>query len=245
MSSPLNHLLPYIHRFRSTDLDDAPETPGIYAWYSVLAIGPKDWELDIIGGVDRGIERLGQVLARHSSRFSTPPLEVSAIGRFTASWKGRLFSDGVQQMQRSLSTTSQEPSTSSHPPFLSQVLAGPHLRKALVDILGLATPLLSSPLYIGVSDDLRRRLREHAGMLQRCAKVVARDPSARERLLEEDTQFAFRAIGSGLTLENLEVWTLDLSSALAKQYSNQDLRTLAEAAEWLLNRWHRPLHGKR
>jgi hypothetical protein len=243
MSEVFQGLLPHLKRFTVAGVQNAPAVPGIYAWYSVLSLGPKDWEVDIDAGVDRGIGRLRMALSRHTARFAVPALEVIARGRFTASWRGEVQSDGSHELSEGLLNDQDEEEGAG---ALAKVLSAPALRSALVRVISAATPVLAAPLYIGVTDDLNRRLGEHASSLQKSLEAVARDPSARGRLLKSDKSFAFRAVGSGFTLDHLEVWAIDLGALVGnQQLSPSEIRTLAEACEWLLNRWHRPLHGKR
>lgn len=242
MASQIDGVLKHLQRFRCSNFDAVPETPGLYAWYSVPTLGPKDYQMDVVNGEDLGATRLREALGRHTSRFMVPPLSIHAQGRFTAAWRGEIPSEGVrEECQRMSAEASVEDSRNP----LEKVLRAPVLRALLVEVLSLSTPFLAAPLYIGVSDNLKRRLNEHRDLLLNYAGIAAKTPDSRNDFLQSGKNFALRAIGSGFSPDGLEAWTLSISEWVPDQVSMADLRVLAEGAEWLLNRWYRPLHGKR
>jgi hypothetical protein len=105
-------------------------------------------------------------------------------------------------------------------------------------------PFLTAPLYIGVTNSLKRRLREHADLYNELRDSVANEP---ERLLDikratetHRTEFAHRAVAAEFEPENLSVYVRTHSSSLPAS----DVDRLLRSAEWLLNRWHRPILGR-
>jgi hypothetical protein len=218
----------------------------MYAWYPILDAGAADWGVQYAEGRDLGIERLRSLLLRHSSRFNTPPLQVKAIGRLTASWEGSIPGFGASIMEQVISRQDESPEAAGAVrarQALGQVLNAPRQRQRLVETLRLAVPAFVAPVYVGISDNLNRRLSEHVATLEKLYDAVIRDPSVRDRI--PDTNFASRAIAAGFTPDTLEVWILDLETAFEEAETANELRILADAAEWLLNRWSRPLFGKR
>lgn len=237
-------LLPHVARFAPNQVATAAEHVGIYAWYPVLDAGEADWRIEFKSDVDLGIERMRSLLQRHSARFNTPPLEVHAVGRLTAQWRGSIPGSSGSSLEEFLSCPAEDEGA-SHRTAFHAVLNAPGQRKRLVEILRFAVPIFSAPVYVGISDNLRRRLRDHVRDLMNLYETVQKDPDVRIRAQQKDMNFATRAIGAGFTPDTLEVWTLDLESAFEDATDPEGLRDLAEAAEWLLNRWSRPLFGKR
>lgn len=247
----LDELLRYYQAFTLETISQAPNVTGLYAWYAALGAGPKDWELDVVNGSDVGIERLRGLLKRQTDRLGFRTLEATAIGSFSQTWTGMLSdqtSDSLREvLAESSSSRRSENYDRQRAPKLQESLDSRDSRLLLVKALDLAIPCLSSPIYVGVAENLNSRLSTHARDVNRLAAAVARNPNIRQRLREETrTSFAIRAIASGFLPSNLRVCTLNLD-LLCKdlEVTNQDSRAVGEAVEWILNRWNRPYIGKR
>ncbi|MEO1268522.1 MAG: hypothetical protein AAFX99_10520 [Myxococcota bacterium] len=239
-------------RYTCMTVGQATTGVGLYAWYGVLDAGPKDWELDLDGDTDRGIERFRALLGRHTLRYTPPALAATAKGTFSTFYQGNLEEQSASALRRVL-TDGHEPNDEEESPYtilrakrLSETLESAQMRGWLVQTLGVATPILSAPIYVGVSDRVQERLSTHVRQLRQFSHAVAARPEDRQQLLEaEKSSFASRAVGMGFTVDTLEVWVLDIERLLDGEHDKAKLRTLVEAAEWLLNRWHRPLLGRR
>lgn len=253
MTDTFPEVLPHLRAFSCLGVEQAPSAPGLYAWYSMLHAGDPDWILDIVNGQDEGINRFRGLLERHTSRHESQEMRIEARGTFAQRWEGTLEETSIRGLRNFLSgetpTDDDEKSYSSSVPKLKGALDNPSMRKALLRILQVATPILASPLYIGVALDLRQRLGQHAEEIVKISHLAAKFPDKRKDLFRESNaskKFAIRAVASGFTSANLVVWTLNLETALQDQaLSPTKIRDLAEAAEWLLNRWYRPALGKR
>jgi hypothetical protein len=198
-------------------------------------------------GEDLGDQASRSLLQRHSTRFASPPLKIDARGAFFTGWRGDIQDSTQDKLRAALAgkTTANEQGTGElEPSQLDSVLASPQHREILIGILQLATPILSSPIYIGVAKSLRTRLRQHVDVLFKLANAAPATAEERDRLLS-DSRFASRAVGMGFSADTLSVWTLNLSAAYPGKSNTDALRAVAETAEWLLNRWHRPLLGRR
>ncbi len=239
--------------FTCSTVEQAPAAPGIYAWYSLLGAGPKDWDYEVVDGSDAGIGRLRSLLEKHTARHEAQTLRMEATGAFAQRWVGEVRETSNRALQRVLSGEDvDEGSDASYgkiAPKMRATLDNPQMRKALVRILQVSTPLISAPLYIGVATELRQRLQQHADEIVKVSHLVAGNAEKRNAVLEKGRsagRFALRAVGAGFTPESLVVWTLNLESMLEDQGLKTDkVRDVAEAAEWLLNRWYRPALGKR
>lgn len=226
-----------------TDPRRAPDAPGLYAWYGHLDAGPVDWELDPAAGEDKGRERLLALLNHHSARNNPPPLELRATANLNLGWRGDLDSTAATSVREVMDDMRDD--EGSGPSALKRTLGSPVRREALVHALWQATPILSAPLYVGVTESLESRLRDHLDDLRRALDVVRRSPESREILRRRGKTFGARAVGAGYDLESLRVFTLNFDDVLDGQLDAAQARTVAEAAEWLLNRWQRPPLGRR
>lgn len=248
------YLPSYIKKFSCSEIDLTPESVGLYAWYSKLDAGPPDYMLLEEDGKDIGLLRLAKLLIKHTERHSSPKLNLNAVGTFSSKWEGHLEDKTFARLQKALAFSDQIESMDSEyenkrSSSLKDTLREPDQREKLVDLLSTVVPFLTAPIYIGVSKNLKSRLLTHRKILQQATEIVSRDPEAKDRFLnEKKTNFSIRAIGKGFSLDALEVWIFDLENYFGKKCDPdnlRDLRDLAETAEWLLNRWHRPLVGKR
>jgi hypothetical protein len=224
------------------DLATAPDSPGLYAWYGALSLSPADYRDEVVDGVNLGPRRLRQSLARHTTRFDPRPRRLSARSEFGGRWRGELHDTGRAAIRRLLLG----PSVSDEgiEEALGAATSSELLRRELVSILQSAQPYLTAPLYIGVTNSLRRRLREHADLYNELRDAVAGEP---ERLMNikratenTRTEFAHRAVAAEFEPENLSVYVWPYASSL----SANDVDRLLRSAEWLLNRWHRPVLGR-
>lgn len=209
------------------DLDSAVTGPGIYAWYSAPLFGDSDAQ-------DEDGVRL--TLSRHSEHYLPPPLRVEARSRFWDEWTGRLAARDV--------VADQGPT----PEALQRCLAAEVSRERLIRLLDDAQTILQSPLYIGIGLNLRQRLVSH----KRAYHRLEHESTENRRILASEphggdaTRFAERVLVCGFRPDELSVWCLDLELALGvklgKTKSTQDL---LETVEWYMNRWARPMLGRK
>ena len=132
-------------------------------------------------------------------------------------------------------------------PKLQASLESRDARLLMVKALEIAMPVLSAPIYVGVATCLNTRLSQHVNDINKLSSAVNDDPEVRQRLREKGkSNFAQRAVAAGFTPESLQVWTCNLDLLIEDLESqSHDARAVAEAVEWLLNRWHRPYLGRR
>jgi hypothetical protein len=254
MSSPTLQtfvgLLKHVEAFSCLDVDEAPDSPGLYAWYGTLKAGPQDWEMKLANGNDLGHKACRSLLQKHTTRHASPPLAMEGRGAFTTIWKGDLRDTTAETLANILAqdgaTTEDAASGDPYPGQFQEVLASERTREILLKILQIATPILAAPVYIGVATSLRTRLKTHTDLLFKLSKHVDKNPDARHELQKlTNTKFASRAVSMGFTPDSLTAWTLNLTSVYPQKADQDALRMVAESAEWLLNRWYRPMLGRR
>jgi len=243
-------LLKHVEAFSCLDIDDAPESPGLYAWYGILKVGPQDWEMKLANGDDLGHKACRSLLQKHTTRHASPPLSLEGRGTFASMWRGDLRDMTAETLgallAEDISADGNATGGESYPSQLNEVLGSSRTREILLKVLQVATPILAAPVYIGVAKSLRSRLKQHTDLLFKLSKYVSKNPEARRELVNAPkSTFASRAISMGFTVDTLTVWTLNLASVYPEKEDQDVLRAVAETAEWLLNRWYRPMLGKR
>jgi len=230
-------------RFSVQDVGKAPEQPGLYAWYGKLDVGPADWAEHLVDGEDLGARLLRDVLRRHTTRFQNRGLhaEVSSSS-FRMKWTGELSDVTTPELAELLTDRLPAGQSPDDRRLLPQALEHAKLREALVTTLQITSPILSSPLYIGVSDNLRRRLGDHVRALYR---LMRSDDRSCDLEPDQRDDFASRAHDQGFTDATLEVFTFNLGELLSTDLRGEQLQAVRLAAEFILNRWHRPVLGKK
>lgn len=220
----------------ASEVDSAPADPGIYAWYGVPNPGRGDYAESLDDdGVDRGVRTFVEFLQRHTDRVRPPNLSVTARGGFWAEWAGSLGEIGHPRIVDALEAAVD----ASGPAKLREALRSEPTREVLAWGVHNAAPLAASPLYIGVAVSLRDRLSTHVAWIQKSLEAFDRTGSVPVEWRRN--QFGARAVDAGFRLTTLWVGTM----AFGGRVGNDELRDCAEAVEWILNRWYRPLLGER
>lgn len=246
-----------ISRYDLDAVNTATTSPGVYAWYAKLDVGPADYRRDLAGDgqQDLGELKLRELLLRHSVKFAPLPYQASAQSSFGLKWIGSLepaLQSNIERMLRQQDSeneddTEEEKTKTQKIQALFKTQITRHL---LIELLKSASPFLTAPIYIGTTDNLQRRLKEHVRDILAFCDYFADYPERREQVLAKirngrQPDFAVRVTALELGPDQLEVYTLD-AKKLTSQHdvSDEDLAALAACVEWLLNRWHRPLAGR-
>ena len=237
------------------EVSNAPEVVGVYAWYGALYAPLADYKRTVDeNGTDLGGGRLRAVLAKHLSRYQLAPFRLSGRGSFGADWRGTLEDRAHATMQDVvLGRVVPDPTDKTDHGFaksLANVSRKEPLRHLLSRALAASTPFLEAPIYIGMTNNLRRRLDQHVGRYRAIRDAVANDDARLEELRERarngPSNFAVRAIAMDFSPEHLKVYALDVEDlARESTLTSDQLRDVATVAEWLLNRSHRPSAGRR
>lgn len=246
----------WIKRFGFNEIDLEPNTPGIYAWYSKLEAGVADWRknVDEVTGIDSGELNIKRLLLLHSIKYNPPEYKIEARTSFELQWQGELKAQLANSFDKYLKSDDAESWQIKDKEELEDIkklqkpLKAERSRANLIEILNECTPFFSAPIYIGRSDDVSRRLKEHTDLIRRFARVVSADPSKRDDIVEHiktnKSNFAARVTALGFSPEQLEVFVFDFGVLLSDGYSTDELVNLSHTVEWLLNRWHRPIAGR-
>lgn len=244
-----------IARFDFDCVNQAPPTAGIYAWYAKIDAGIADYRhaLATDGTTDLGGKNLRQFLLRHSHKFDPTPYQATAKASFELTWTGTLEPQLATSLERVLGEHGFEDLGDKEKQLAERIqlpFRREKTRHLLVQLLKHATPFLTAPVYIGTSDNLRRRLLEHTRRILQLRDIIASAPEKREEILQsvrngKATSFAGRTTALELGPTELEVYTLDARRLCgAYEVTMEEIESLATCVEWLLNRWHRPLAGR-
>jgi hypothetical protein len=135
-----------------SEIDLAPDTPGIYAWYSRLVISKADIE-EVIKRITAA-KQVGDAPARHEveaalerfifSPYRETPYQVFLRGQLKPKFSGEVAHDA-----------------SKSDSLVGRLANNPERFRAVSDVLKTAAPWFTAPLYIGMATNLRSRLRQH------------------------------------------------------------------------------------
>ncbi|WP_422402999.1 hypothetical protein [Pseudomonas sp. GZD-209] len=135
-----------------SELDQAPEEPGVYAWYSRLVISKAD--------IDLAIKQI--ILAREKSIYDARVTVEMILDKFVfgpyqetpyqVSLRGQLKPKFIGEVLH-------EPSKSDT--LIDRLIHEPERLRVIADVLRKAAPWFTAPLYIGMAKNLRSRLLQH------------------------------------------------------------------------------------
>lgn len=208
------------------NLSQAPAVPGVYAWYYQPEI--TDFDLNtavsdiqrLAGQGDReGAKAVVVALLneRIMSYFRQDPYEILLTGPL----KPR--HSGVAKHEQRLS-----------PELVERLVNEPHRLRPLRDILAGSAPHFASPIYVGMSDNLRVRLLRHRTLIERYRQEDFRRSLEMVTGHSEDAGFARRVVSRKIPPDRL----------FAMICEADDVDGLHVDAENLLNRMYYPILGR-
>lgn len=135
-----------------SEIDLAPETPGVYAWYSRLVISKADVD-DVVKRVrmaGQESEAKAQVEIEDAldkfifSPYRETPYQVALRGQLKPKFSGEVL---------------HEPMKSDS--LIDRLASNPDRFRTVAEVLKSAAPWFTAPLYIGMAINLRTRLKQH------------------------------------------------------------------------------------
>lgn len=235
-------------RFGMLEVEQAPESPGIYAWYVTFRASAHDWETRPVDGHDSSIEGFLGLLREYASYYEPLPITLRGSAPYGGRWDGALEldhgvisrdsyekDDGSDRREKERREQDRE--------ALDNTISSQTGRRLLAQFLSRTTPVFSSPLYIGVAENLNERLQRHRNSYSRAMEWLRSNPHDVDRLKRDAKTFGQRAAARGIAMENLEAWVIDLKE-LELDASVNSLRESARSAEWLLHRLFAPILGR-
>lgn len=168
-----------------------PDSAGAYAWYYTPRIAKFDIEkiekeIKTIGAHDRreAHDILKAFLStRLFSTFEEHPYDVSIKGKLKPSYKGQL------QHQFSVSDS-----------LVNRLVDEPERISDIFKYIEKMVPLFASPLYVGMADNLKRRLSQHVNLI-----IRFRDSGVPSAEGSVDAGFAAEVVRRNMSPQNLSV----------------------------------------
>lgn len=226
-----------LRRFSYLELDAAPTGPGIYAWYIDFPAGPADWEPRVVDGTDKSVASTGAALLDFAGYLRPRSIQLTGAADYGLDWTGVLDPEYLDETLRTALAGDE-----SGLAGLAEVMHTPAERRALGEALRAAIPVFSSPIYIGVTQELNDRLSQHKRDYERAHAFLAAGPENREQLLASP-KFGVRLAASAIPVDHLSAYTLEIGSGTALPPARR--RAVAHLTERLLQRAFRPLYGRR
>jgi len=203
------------------EIENAPQAPGVYAWY----FRPHFTERDIsqltesIAAPERSAAApsiVAEFLNKHLfDYFTDAPYDVAISGQLKPRYAGKVF----QTFHPS-------------PDLVLRIASDPDRLRMLNGVFSEMIPDFSSPLYIGMSDDLHSRLVSHKIKISRM--LESDDSELNGDGDTSDHSFAREVVRRGIPTIRLQVRLL----------VSEQLRNIAADPENLLNRINYPILGK-
>lgn len=212
-----------IRKLLWADLATAPASPGIYAWYCRPQITDFDLKATIKAIHDTRTE--DRAKAEETARsmlddrvfkpFREEPYHAVIAGPLKASYNGPL--EHEFKVSESLVT---------------RVVDEPDRLNVIRDVLERSAPMFASPLYIGMSVNLRSRLGQHKRLIERYRQMRLRETP---QLQSSDAGFAWQIAKREISPDRLFVFTCEIGDA--------DDGTATDI-ENILNRLYYPILGR-
>lgn len=227
-----------------SDVFNAPQMPGLYAWYSILGLGNADLIIE---------SQTRSALRRQTSRYKPNALESEVKGNLGARWKGQLADVSMDDLSKLLEGSEPElnqgvsQAKQQRGTRLMQALEDHASRQALVNTLEKSIPMFLSPLYVGISENLNSRLQSHVNAYRSFSKNRSVVTLEENELDDTDEaagrSFATRAVNAGFKEDNLQVFLLPFENQF--DLNPAQIRNVISGVEYLLNRWTKPTLGVR
>lgn len=209
--------------YQWSDLASVPPRPGIYAWYYAVELSEYDLNKvisDIRRQRDDNSEYAKKTLVAFLEEFvfrsfSEEPYSASLKGALKPTYEGKVVHKPV------VSET-----------LLDRIIERPSRLRMLSSVLRHAIPEFASPIYIGMTKNLRARILKHRDLIDELRALQSK--TTREAADKQDQTFALRVVQRGMDLDGLRV-AVRLFSEEEGQYLD---------AENVLNRINFPILGR-
>ena len=231
-------------------IDSAPESPGLYAWYIEFQAGRRDWEMRVEDGKDSAVSGFSEILRRYEAQHEDVPIDLGGRSSYDTVWTGSLRKlEKAAQGDNDSDTVAEEvldgnfDQINEPRPGVGSV-DSEGKRQLYTNLLRSAIPVFAAPAYIGVTDNLKKRLITHRRDFTRASEWIRDHPGDAERMRSSGKTFGSRAAARGIALENLTVWVLD-AAEIDSQATDTQLRQVSGSAEHLLHKIFAPVLGRR
>jgi len=224
--------------FNIQEVNQAPDQPGLYIWYSKLDVGRADWHSMNAGSEEIAKTSFLKALNGHSNKFAKQEIDLTAKANFSTIWNGTLVEDATSRFG-GINIDGEVIHSA-----LDSTLSSDESREALLSVLEIGFPFFYSPLYIGMTSKqtLKTRLTQHQDAYMKL--FAATDNNLLIDGIDNKT-FAERAVSFGFRPGDLFYFTLSFKAEKDSCLGLPEISSLIIASEWLLNRWSTPTLGRR
>ncbi len=205
------------------EISDAPAKPGVYAWYYTPEITAFD--LESVTSAVETLKAAGEVETAKDAIRSFLEQSVFSYFRerpYSAQLKGALKPryEGVIEHIPTLSGT-----------LLERIIEEPTRLATIRDVLESSAPEFASPIYIGMSERLRARLKRHKSLIEKYGEMPDLAGSEED---QRDQSFAREVRYRNIPPSRLFVVTKVISGPPGSYVDIENI----------LNRIHYPLLGR-
>ncbi len=201
-----------------------PNTSGVYAWYYGNVLSKCDIEsvIECLNSSEEENKKkliVKEYLEKHLfSPYQEPPYNVSISGKLKAKYEGTVFHQQVVADE-----------------LTDKILKQPSLLKEIKKSLSDFDYSFSSPLYIGMSKNLQKRLDNHKELIKKY-RTAGFKPQCSFSSKEEESEhnFASRVVSKNFSETDLYV----IIKEVTEEYS------LHNVIEHVLNRINYPILGR-
>lgn len=206
-----------------SDLSSAPASSGVYAWY----YRPDIADFDLAQAISR-VAILREQDRPAAEKTVREILDDRLFRYFREEAYETVIEGPLKPTYRGLLEHDFEVSGG----LVSRIVEEPNRLTEIRDILRDSAPIFASPLYIGMSSNLRSRLSAHKALIEKYRASRLREVS---RPRESDAGFAWQVAKREMSPDRLMVFTYN---------TNRDDGGLAIDIENILNRLYYPILGR-
>ncbi len=231
------------------DVDQAPKSPGIYAWYVNFSAGPEDWRVRPSADGDLAIDGYLDLLRKYASYYDPLPIGLDGRGSYGARWEGALTLRNPMRQNGHSENGNAAADEMSELGRLADTLSTEERRRLMTQILEASAPIFSAPLYIGIAENLRQRLLTHRRDFTKTSDWLREHPEDSGKVQALGKSFGQRAAARSIPMRHLRAWVIALASEQEGEQAgdsvDENMKTAAGSAEWLLHRLYHPILGRR
>jgi len=230
-------------RFTPFQIHHAPAAPGIYAWYVQVPLEPDDWRPNITAGQDRTPLDFIEAILRYGDYFRPERVALAGQTTYGTRWVGEIAGSQLADLVPAAPEGNEVPQANgmSEGDRIHKTADDVQVRRIVLGLLRSAAPVFAAPIYIGVAQDLRARLRTHLAEFHTTCDYLKDRPDRADALRERGRTFGVRLAAANVDLNHLLTYVLPLDDTTAGTAQTRDA---AEVAEWILQRIFRPVFGK-
>lgn len=207
------------------EMHDVPSSAGMYAWYMSPRVAKAD-----LKSANTAMLAVRQI----AEKLRFPETSLSLDGHLSLALSGQLAHEHIGKVREFPSTFRQVVDTQTGRDFLGAVLSQ-------------VTPMFCSPLYIGVSSSLLRRLQQHRKIIEELSALREYVPSSAvdgEDALNRDYSFGQEVARRRIDPNALSVCVITVDHVVRTE-GELFARQSVEGIETLLNRIFYPIFGRR